>query len=318
MLNRAKLVDVNCCFCKRSFNRTVRRDNEAKKYGWNAYCSKNCERSGKSKKIGVNCSKCGSSVMISDSIYRKSKSGNFFCNRSCSAKFNNKKREMKEETKDKIRKSLVRKAEKRGCKSLDTICPVCAVEFRAKNNARVCCSKECGYIHKLGSLPYSKDDVINRILFKYLELERTPQRRECERRLVSSANRLFTTWNKAVKECGLKPNPSKYQKVRLKCNDGHISDSISEKTVDDWFYGNGMQHERNKKYPMSNMDCDFYFARHDLWVEYFGLAGQVDEYDIIMNMKKDIALKNGLSLVSLLPSDLYPNVKLEEIFKKYI
>jgi len=95
-----------------------------------------------------------------------------------------------------------------------------------------------------------------------------------------------------------------------------MADSISERIVDNWLHDHGLVHEKNKKYPNSKMNCDFYLIDHDIWIEYFGLIG-VEEYDKGVEIKKDVAKDNGLTLISLTPDDLYPTIGLDNIFKKY-
>lgn len=114
------------------------------------------------------------------------------------------------------------------------------------------------------------------------------------------------------------PNSSKYRKTRLKCKDGHIVDSISEKIIDEWLFENGLEHEKSKRYPDSNFTCDFYLKGKDVWVEYFGLhGGGIEEYEEGMKRKNEIVIKNGFKFISIVPKDLYPNpeTKLKEIFK---
>lgn len=135
-------------------------------------------------------------------------------------------------------------------------------------------------------------------------------------RLVNAAVRYFGTWNKAMVSCGIKPNGSRYQKIRIKSSDGHMCDSLSEKTVDEWMSTNNIRHSRSKKYPNSKMDCDFYLPDHDAWVEYFGLIGQVEEYDKGVEIKRQLAKEHELNLIEILPSDLYPENKLDAFMER--
>ena len=312
-------INVKCGVCGKEFKKTLRRYNESVKNGWNFYCSKKCEKKYKTKSIRLKCSECKKNIKVSNGQFQKSKSKRFFCGKSCSAKFNNKLRGARtDEVKRKISKGLAL-FHKRDFKYIEhKNCIICRKIFKPKKRYSKCCSLQCGQIYQFGSLPYTKDDVINGILNKYEELSRTPQRRDCLKRVASAASRLFGTWNKAIIECGLEPNSSKYQRVRLKCKDGHIADSISEMIIDDWFFDNNIKHMRNKKYPDSNFDCDFYFPDYDLWVEYFGLLGQVKKYDEGVKIKRKLIKKHSLKFVELKPSDLYPDNNLQEIFKKYV
>jgi len=228
---------------------------------------------------------------------------------------------MTEKTKEKISRGVINSLSSQG-KSIrcdkEYICPICNVTFTSKRKEQICCSKACGQIYQFGSIAYTKEDIVNGIMNKFAESGYTPQKRGCTRRLSSAATRLFGSWNKAVKECGLKPNPSKYQKVRLKCKDGHMSDSISEMLVDNWFYSKDIKHERSKKYQGTNMDCDFYLTDLGLWVEYFGLINESDEYDKTVEIKRQFVKDNNVQLIEIKPEHLYPKMILDEIFKPHL
>lgn len=47
------------------------------------YCSKNCNNRGRRKRVKVNCAQCGSDIEKTPSKLKNSKSGLFFCNRTC-------------------------------------------------------------------------------------------------------------------------------------------------------------------------------------------------------------------------------------------
>lgn len=75
------------------------------------YCSQKCDKDAKAKKIvKVKCKECGEEYGIEEYLYqRKIKQGsNFFCSRSCAAKYNNKKYPKKKKKVD------------------NTVCPKCA------------------------------------------------------------------------------------------------------------------------------------------------------------------------------------------------
>ena len=328
MSDRTDTIGVRCHLCGKQFYKTIHRYKESIKNGWNFYCSHRCHSKFKNKQIKSKCSQCKKEIKIKRTWYKNSVTKNFFCSKSCAARYNNKQRGQRTlKEKENIRQGIIsyhirigtyRKRKQISSNAIRTkdkkICPICFKEFKSTKFSQVCCSRNCSEILKFGSSSYTKEDVINGILNKYKEISRTPQRRECKSRLYSAASRLFGTWNKAIRECGLKPNSSKYQKVRLKCQDGHISDSISEMIVDDWFFSKQLKHNRNKKYFGSNMDCDFYFPDYDLWVEYFGLIGQSKEYDITVKAKRKLIKKLKLNFVELVPDDLYPSRKFESVF----
>ena len=249
---------------------------------------------------------------------KNSKSGKLFCSHTCSAKHSNVNRvyskKRRKEISAKIRNSIGKYLKSQNKIMLEKkICPVCNKKFKPYRQKNICCSLKCGQIYQFGSLPYTKDETINKILKISQEISRTPQKRECKRKLEHSAVRFFGSWNKLMEHCGLKPNKSIFQKCRLRCKDGHMADSISEKMVDEWLFSNKINHERNKIYPGNNglFNCDFYLPDYDIWIEYFGLIGQVEEYDKGVELKRQIVKDNNLKFIEIIPSDLYPNNKLD-------
>lgn len=80
---------INCDCCGKSFDKEVRRINEYNKNNWKHFCSPECRKN--FNRIKCNCSFCGSVLYRTPSEYKKSKSGNIFCNRSCATSYNNSK-----------------------------------------------------------------------------------------------------------------------------------------------------------------------------------------------------------------------------------
>jgi hypothetical protein len=123
----------------------------------------------------------------------------------------------------------------------------------------------------------------------------------------------FGSWNKAIIAAGFIPNPVKFAK-RYRAKDGHECDSFSEKIVDDWLSQKGVAHERNKRYPgEQKLTADFVTARH--WIEFFGLKGELKEYDSLVERKQGLVRKYKLPLIALYPRDLFPKNRLAEILK---
>ena len=61
------------------------------KHGWGLYCSRVCHHGGMIKpRQKFNCFTCDKDVFIEQSKIKKSKSGKFFCNKSCQTKWRNK------------------------------------------------------------------------------------------------------------------------------------------------------------------------------------------------------------------------------------
>ena len=327
MSDKTKFVEVECSYCHKKFNKTLHRHKEAQKNNWTPFCNRECHRKFQITSLKLKCGECSKDILVSQNRYKRSDSKTFFCGSNCFAKFYNKLHGAKsQEVKDNIRKGLKRHYDKNGYNpSRNVNCAICGKSFITRRPDKSCCSKQCGNVYQFGSLPYTKEEVINIIADIASKTNKTPQKRDCEHKLLHAAVRFFGTWNKAMKYCGLKPNHSKYQKVRLKCQDSHIVDSISERIIDEWFFTNNIKHEKNKRYPNSNMNCDFYLIDHNLWVEYFGLyGGNIQEYDHTIFLKEELAKKNNLNFIALKPDDLYGDKsktyseKLKGIFSKHI
>lgn len=57
--------------------------------GTGDFCSKKCLSLSRRMRIKVKCKQCGKEIEITNRIYEKSKSKNFFCSKSCAAYYNN-------------------------------------------------------------------------------------------------------------------------------------------------------------------------------------------------------------------------------------
>lgn len=313
-------INVECCFCHKFFQKEKGLYNWAIKQKWKSFCSKECRIKYKTKSKNLKCFNCGKDIIVGNCDYKRSKTKKFFCCNSCAAVVNNKNRIFSDEKRKKISektRNSIRKYLKTQNKIMleKKTCFVCNKIFSPIRKSHKFCSKKCQQIYKFGSVQYTKDEIVNKIIELSKQLKRTPQKRDCLIRLTSAAVRFFGTWNKAMGFCGLKPNKSLFQKTRLKCQDGHMADSISEKIVDEWLFSNKINHERSKKYPNSNMDCDFYLPNYNIWLEYFGLIGH-KKYEIGMELKRQIAKDNNLNFIEIIPSDLYPKNKLDSFLPR--
>jgi hypothetical protein len=83
--------------------------------------------------------------------------------------------------------------------------------------------------------------------------------------------------------------------------DGHVCNSLAEKTVDDWLTSHGVPHTKEPAYPEGAMRADFEIG--GILVEYFGLAGQ-PAYDEKIEVKRQIVKRHGIQLVEIYPKDL--------------
>ncbi len=78
---------VNCIQCNKHFfikpNRLER--------GWGKYCSNNCKHLGNKTGTHLACCNCGAEIYRNKAEQNRSKSGKFFCNRSCQTIWRNSK-----------------------------------------------------------------------------------------------------------------------------------------------------------------------------------------------------------------------------------
>ena len=283
------LIKVKCVFCGKEFFRPRGRINEAKKFGWNQYCSKECQNQAKIKRIEQICANpnCNRKVSRESAQFRKSKSGHIFCSLSCAAIINNLKRQ-------KIK-----------------ICPVCGKEFYGQ---RIYCSNLCRFNslkYKPRVIKVSKIQIITEIKKFHKTNQRIPLKREFHH---YNATRLrFGTWNKAIKAAGFKPNPVLFAKKHI-ANDGHKCDSVAEKIIDDWLYARKIKHKRGIPYPENSL-LTVDFVTKNNWIEFFGLAGNLKKYDRLVKEKQMLAKKYKLPLLEIYPKDLFPVNRLSKLIK---
>lgn len=76
----------------------------------------------------------------------------------------------------------------------------------------------------------------------------------------------------------------------IKCKDGHIVKSRSEKEIDDFFFIHKIKHIYEKK--ILGMMCDWYLIDFDIYVEFAGLNNQ----DYATRMEKKIKRYNQFGL----------------------
>ncbi len=77
---------VNCKICEKEF---YAKPNHLKR-GWGKYCSIPCRTKSQFKGKTIKCFNCGKRIYRSLGQLRRSKSGKFFCNKSCQACWRNK------------------------------------------------------------------------------------------------------------------------------------------------------------------------------------------------------------------------------------
>jgi len=270
------------------------------KFGWNQYCSRECELKYKTKKKILKCENCGKKFERVNSAI----SSHNYCSRSCGITTNNRKRP--------------ERAEKINCFN-------CGKPFKkwAVGNKKYC-SMGCFSEAKL----YTKEELLKIIKNTAKKLKRVPARREFWGGVDKACARMFGSWNKAISAAGFVPNRSHnnkmYKRIVSRAMDGHFCDSISELLIDNWLYKNNIAHKKNVCYPSTNhkADWEIFNDNRKIFVEYFGLANDSPRYDRSIEDKKILCKKQNISLVAIYPKDLYPKIYLEknlkEKFKNYI
>lgn len=80
------MPQVKCKICNKEFY--VKPCHQKKGYG--KYCSRDCQRNGQRTGEWILCEVCDAETWKTPKAFRKSKSGKFFCSRSCQTKWRNK------------------------------------------------------------------------------------------------------------------------------------------------------------------------------------------------------------------------------------
>jgi hypothetical protein len=132
---------------------------------------------------------------------------------------------------------------------------------------------------------------------------------------VRRVKALFGSWFEALVEAGILQDEARRMSRGTQClaKDGHICLSLGEKTVDDALHALGIPHEKEAPYPEGNFRADF--AASGVFVEYFGLAGDID-YDAKTRVKQSICKKHRIKLIPVYPSDLASSTKLRSKLRK--
>ena len=292
------LVKVKCAFCGREYFRQAGRVNEARKFGWNQYCSMECQKRARTTKVERKCGNpdCHKKVLRQLNQFKNSKSGFIFCSQSCAAIFNNKKC-LKGHAKIKPK--------------LKT-CLRCGKQFRKNKGNLKYCSIKCRR-----ATPQQLLEIIKRTA---QELKRVPARRELEG-IATMCAKTFGSWNNAIAAAGLPPNRSHSQRMYKRTNtvalDGHLCDSVSEALIDNWLTENNISHERNVSYPETNHKADWKININGqaVFIEYFGLANDSPRYDRTTKKKQKLSQRYNFKLIEIYPQDLYPKEHLDDKLK---
>ena len=86
-----KMKKVICKQCECEFEKEKNKVNESIKREWSFFCSKECLSENRKRRKKIKCKNCGKEVIRTFADIKKSKTNNFFCNRSCSATYNGEK-----------------------------------------------------------------------------------------------------------------------------------------------------------------------------------------------------------------------------------
>jgi len=279
------LLRIKCTFCKKVLFRTKGRINEAKKFHWKPYCSLKCQGSTrkKSKKITLKCQNPTCNKIFEGPRYEISDPKIHFCSRSCAnTTIGARRREIK-------------------------ICAFCERKFWG--DKKVYCSALCHL--KASRIPkITREDIVNKIKEFTKKERRIPFKEEFPH--YNTAQERFGSWNKAIEAAGFEPNPVKFSKKFIAA-DGHRCDSLAEKIIDDWLYSRNIKHERSIPYPGKHYTADFQIKGK--FVEFFGLNGEIVEYDKNIKIKEGLAKKHKIDLVKIYPKDLFPINRLAAIIK---
>lgn len=149
--------------------------------------------------------------------------------------------------------------------------------------------------------PYTKKELLSRIKEFYRRHERVPLKREFN--MYREYRQHFGSWNKAIEAAGFEPTPGLYVKRKFVAKDGHSCDSFSEKIIDDYLSKNKIPHTRHVLYENTKLTADF--AIGDNRIEFFGLAGLQENYDKLIQRKREYCQRTGLKLIEIYPKELY-------------
>ena len=146
------------------------------------FCSIKCSNLAHKKRHKLNCEECGKEIEVLDKKYKKSKTKHFFCSQSCAAKYNNRLKKPSEETKNKIRKSVIAYYNKFGenynlkhkkkkdishtsISRKEHVCRICGQKYHLneEGSTRVFCSKECSNEYRANRKKYLSNESIAKL-----------------------------------------------------------------------------------------------------------------------------------------------------------
>ncbi len=148
--------------------------------------------------------------------------------------------------------------------------------------------------------PRYRKDITQEIIHKNYILEKKNMQKIAEE-LNTSCNLI----SRRLKKFGIKVREMKSvfgYRHRLKCDDGHLVRSTTERELDNWLFHNGIIHVYDKKIGYGAFRTDFYIPNANIWIEYWGLQ-DIKTYKEKTKRKVEMYKKLGLNLLSLFPFD---------------
>ena len=129
--------------------------------------------------------------------------------------------------------------------------------------------------------------------------------------IYNAVRKMFGTRNSAIIASGFKPNPVKFANKYI-AKDGHKCDSMAEKIIDDWLFMRKVKHKTKIPYNYHRMTADFKIG--DIYIEFFGLCGEIKSYDRLIKRKEEFYKEKNLKVIKNYPNDLFTKNKLNKIF----
>jgi len=258
------------------------------KFGWNQYCSPRCQFNARLTGEYRDCQTCSKKVWRTPKELKASRTNRFFCNASCAAIFNNN-----------LRSEAL---PKNFCRHPDCNKQIPRDQFY------------CPQTHGAFSRKRTPESLKKEVLGKIRRFNRLNGRIPAKKEMYDAygkARDVFGTWNKAVEAAGFQTNPVMFAKKYV-ARDGHKCDSLAEKIIDEWFLSKGISHKRSVPYPEYNkLTCDFVVNK--TFIEFFGLKGELREYDRTVSLKRKLSRKHRFKLIELKPTHLFPKNKLDQV-----
>lgn len=284
------LIEIKCAFCTKPFLRSKGQVNEAERFRWKQFCSRKCLAASKITAVRLQCSNPACNKSFSRVLSQAKKFKKSYCSHSCAAIIRNKERPPKYPP--------------NRCIYQD-----CKVAIPHEK-------KYCSPLHQKQAriVPQEtrRENILQRIRLFHRKQKRIPVKREMYG-AYKEARRIFGGWNAAITAAGFRPNPVLFAEKHV-ANDGHPCDSFAERIIDDWLSSKGLTHQRSVPYPEEKrLTADFVVGSR--WIEFFGLAGELEAYDALVKKKRQLSRKYHLSFVALYPRDLFPKNRLQEILK---